>query len=141
MPDNPQWIDLCDPDEETVRAVLPAGIHDTALNRIMGPARTEPRPRLQSQGDYVFGVLAFPAVSARGDLVFQEVDLIANLDVLVTVRKTPEGRPARSFPGTLSGCRVASRATALRRGRAVTSEAARPVRRVSDHDRRVSSSS
>src|SRR6185437_11310381 len=60
-------------------------------------AREEPRPRLASQGSYVFGVLAFPAVRAEGEVVFQEVDLIANLDVLITVRKTPAGQTACEF--------------------------------------------
>jgi len=91
------WIDLCDPDEQTLRAVLPTGIHDTAMARILGEAREEPRPRLVSQGDYVFGVLAFPAVRADGEVVFQEVDLIATLDVLVTVRKTPAGHTPCEF--------------------------------------------
>jgi magnesium transporter len=97
VPDEPRWIDLCDPDEATLRAALPAGIHDTAMARILGEAREEPRPRLASQGSYVFGVLAFPAVRADGEVVFQEVDLIANLDVLVTVRKTPAGHTACEF--------------------------------------------
>ena len=97
VPAQTQWIDLCDPDEETLRAALPAGIHDTAMNRIAEPARAEPRPRLQSQGNYVFGVLALPAVRADGLVVFQEVDLIANLEVLVTIRKTPEGHVACEF--------------------------------------------
>jgi magnesium transporter len=97
VPDEPRWIDLCDPDEATLRAALPAGIHDTAMARILGEAREEPRPRLASQGSYVFGVLAFPAVRADGEVVFQEVDLIADLDVLVTVRKTPAGHTACEF--------------------------------------------
>ncbi len=97
MPAEQHWIDLCDPDEKTLRAALPTEIHETAMNRILGPARAEPRPRLQSQGDYVFGVLALPAVRPTGEVVFQEVDLIANLDVLVTVRKTPEGHTACEF--------------------------------------------
>src|SRR5258708_16817960 len=81
-----QWIDLCDPDEQAVRAVLPVGIHETALNRILASAREEPRPRLDTQGDYVFGVLAFPAVTATGALVFQEVDVVANDDMLIPIR-------------------------------------------------------
>jgi magnesium transporter len=95
-----RWIDLCDPDEATLRAALPPGIHETAMDRILLPARQEPRPRLESQGTYVFGVLAFPAVSAEGTVVFQEVDLIANLDVLVTIRKTPVGHTACEFDDT-----------------------------------------
>ncbi len=92
-----QWIDLCDPEESALRAILPAGIHDTALTHILAPAEEEPRPRLVAQGDYVFGVLAFPSVRAGGDVVFQEVDLIANLDVLITVRKTPPDHTACEF--------------------------------------------
>src|SRR3954452_23734553 len=67
------------------------------MSRLTASARAEPRPRLESQGHYVFGVLAFPAVNANGNLVFQEVDLIANLEVLVTVRKTPAGHTACEF--------------------------------------------
>ena len=91
------WIDLCDPDEQTLQAVLPAGIHETAMTHIVAPGREEPRPRLVSQGNYVFGVLAFPAVRANGEVVFQEVDVIANLDVLITVRKTPAGHTPCEF--------------------------------------------
>lgn len=89
MADEQHWIDLCDPDEATLRRVLPAGIHDTAMAHILAGPEEEPRPRLVAQGDYIFGVLAFPSVRSSGEVVFQEVDLIANLDVLVTVRKTP----------------------------------------------------
>jgi magnesium transporter len=92
-----RWIDLCDPDEESVRSVLPAGIHETALARILASAEAEPRPRLESQGSYVFGVLAFPAVRANGGIVFQEVNVVADLNVLVTVRKTPAGHVACEF--------------------------------------------
>jgi magnesium transporter len=106
--DAQQWIDLCDPDEQALRAVLPTEVHDTALDRILGPARTEPRPRLEAQGDYVFGVLAFPAVRKTGEVVFQEVDVIATLDVLITVRKTPPGHTACEFDD--------ARNTALRNG-------------------------
>jgi magnesium transporter len=67
------------------------------MSRIREPARAEPRPRLQTQGGYVFGVLAVPAIRADGMVVFQEVNLIANLDVLVTVRKTPDGHTACEF--------------------------------------------
>ena len=97
MPAEQQWIDLCDPDEQSLRAVLPEGIHETAMTRILEAPKEEPRPRLVAQGDYVFGVLAFPSVNADGQVVFQEVDLIANLDVLVTVRKTPVGHTACEF--------------------------------------------
>jgi magnesium transporter len=103
-----QWIDLCDPDEQTLRSVLPDGIHETAMARILSPASPEPRPRLVAQGDYVFGVLAFPAVRGDGEVVFQEVVLVANLHELITVRKTPRGHTACEFDD--------ARDTALRNG-------------------------
>jgi magnesium transporter len=104
----PKWIDLCDPDEKTLHSVLPAGIHETAMARIFGPAEAEPRPRLVAQGDYVFGVLAFPAIRPNGQVVFQEVVLIANLHELITVRKTPADHIACEFDE--------ARDTALRNG-------------------------
>ncbi len=93
-----QWIDLCDPDEATLRAALPAQIHDVTRERILRPASEdgEPRPRLEARVDYVFGVLAFPSTDGGG-VVFQEVDVVATLDVLVTVRKTPPGHAACEF--------------------------------------------
>jgi magnesium transporter len=108
VPDQPQWIDLCDPDEATLRAVLPPGMHETAVHRIMSAAHAEPRPRLVAQGNYVFGVLAVPAVRSTGELVFQEVDVVATLDVLITVRKTPAGHTPCEFDD--------ARETALREG-------------------------
>jgi magnesium transporter len=95
--DGPHWIDLRDPDEATLRKVLPPNMHETATARILGQARAEPRPRLAAQGDYVFGVLAFPAMNTQGDLVFQEVDVVATLNVLITIRKTPVGHTACEF--------------------------------------------
>ena len=92
------WIDLCDPDRDASDAALPARLHDTALERIMQPVHhdDEPRPRLEAQGDYVFGVLAIPTLTADG-AVFQEVDVVATLDVLVTIRKTPDGHTPCEF--------------------------------------------
>jgi magnesium transporter len=99
-PGEARWIDLCDPSADELRAALPTGIHETAMARILETAHEEPRPRLVAQGNYVFGVLAIPAVRAAGDVVFQEIDLIADLDVLVTVRKTPAGHTACEFDET-----------------------------------------
>ncbi len=84
------WIDLCDPDEQTVREALPPFVHALTLARILRPssADDEPRPRLEARSNYVFGVLVFPS-RADGEAVFQEVDVVATLDKLVTIRKTP----------------------------------------------------
>jgi len=85
-----QWIDLCDPDRAALDAALPTELHDAAIARILEPVEhdDEPRPRLEAQGTYVFGVLAVPSLTDEG-AVFQEVDVVATLDVLITIRKTP----------------------------------------------------
>ena len=53
-----EWIDLIDPTPEELREKLPRELHESALDQLLAPARKgdEPRPTLQSHGDYVFGV-------------------------------------------------------------------------------------
>jgi magnesium transporter len=92
-----RWIDLLDPTAEELAAKVPREIHDRATEQLLAPARHEddPRPKLESHGDYVFGIFLVPVVVAEEDVVFyQEIDLVMTRDVLVTVRKTPaDGRP------------------------------------------------
>jgi magnesium transporter len=91
------WIDLLDPSEDELDEALPVAVHDRALKLLCQPARhdDEPRPRLEGHRDYVFGVILVPVCIREEDRVFyQEVDLVATRDRLVTVRKTPE----RGFP-------------------------------------------
>jgi magnesium transporter len=92
-----RWIDLLDPTEEELAAKLPGEIHGRALDQLLAPAQheDEPRPRLESHGDYVFGVFLVPVVVAEEDVVFyQEIDVVMTRDVFVTVRKTlQDGRP------------------------------------------------
>jgi magnesium transporter len=92
-----RWIDLLDPTPEELKAKLPGEVHARALEQLLAPAehRDDPRPKLESHGDYVFGVLLIPVAITEEDLVFyQEVDLVLTRDVLVTVRKSPgDGRP------------------------------------------------
>ena len=92
------WIDLEDPDPQTLRATLPSNIHEVALDRILRPPRhdDEPRPRLETHDDYVFGVLVFPLLTPDG-AVFQEVDVIATIETLYTIRKTPPGNTPCEF--------------------------------------------
>ncbi len=99
MPAEPHWIDLCDPDEGTLRNVLPAHLHDVTLERLLRtPERDdEVRPRLEARVDYVFGVLVFPSLPENSAAVFQEVDVVATLDMIVTVRKTPPGHVPVDF--------------------------------------------
>jgi magnesium transporter len=89
-----RWIDLLDPSREELEARLPAEIHDRALEQLLAPVQhaDDPRPKLESHGDYVFGVLLIPVVVKEEDLVYyQEVDLVMTRDVLVTIRKSPDG--------------------------------------------------
>jgi magnesium transporter len=99
-----EWIDLIDPTPDELREKLPREIQESALERLLAPAehQDEPRPTLQSHGDYVFGVFLLAVAVPEDDRVFyQEVDVIVTHDVILTVSKTPPGehpydpRPAR----------------------------------------------
>ena len=97
-----EWVDLLDPTEDELRTALEIEIHGRALAQLLRPARQddEPRPRLESQDIYVFGVFLVPVAIREEDRVYyQELDLIATRDRLVTVRKTPElGQPFDPSP-------------------------------------------
>ena len=53
------WVDLLDPTPDELHDALPHQIHESALERLSAPPKheDEPRPRLEGQGDYVFGIL------------------------------------------------------------------------------------
>ena len=88
-----EWIDLLDPTEDELREALPARVHDRAREQLLEPARhdDEPRPRLEGHDHYVFGVFLLPIAVREEDRVFyQEIDIIASRERVVTVRKTPE---------------------------------------------------
>ncbi len=92
-----EWIDLLDPTEDELRAALDRDVHDRALEQLLRSARhdDEPRPRLEGQLHYVFGVFLVPIALREEDRVFyQEVDVVATRARVVTVRKTPE----RGYP-------------------------------------------
>jgi magnesium transporter len=90
------WIDLLDPSREELQAATPADLHPRAIELLQRTVRhgDEPRPTLESHGDYVFGVFLVPKVLDNREVVYREVDLILTKDTLMTVRKTPEGVPA-----------------------------------------------
>jgi magnesium transporter len=94
---NVAWIDLLDPAEDELRAAWPEGIHETALESLLEPHTRgdDPRPTLESHGDYVFGILLEPVVVKDEDRVFyREIDLLLTRTHIVTVRKTPpDGTP------------------------------------------------
>src|SRR5262245_10148215 len=97
-----EWIDLLDPGEAELRDALGREIHDRAFEVLLRPARhdDEPRPRLEGHVHYVFGVFLVPIAIREEDRVFyQEVDLVATRERLVTVRKTPDvGYPVDPGP-------------------------------------------
>ncbi len=107
MPGEP-WIDLLDPTRNELDRYLPSSIHDRALEQLLKPIKheDEPRPKLESHGDYVFGVLLVAVAVPQEDAVFyQEVDLVLTREMLLTVRKTPEGRAPYDPSGVQAGCR------------------------------------
>jgi magnesium transporter len=97
-----EWIDLLDPSEEQLRARLARVLHDRAMDRLLQPIEhdDEPRPTIESHGDYVYCVFIVPVCRKRQDEVFyQEIDVVATHDFVLTVRKTPAGdRPFDETP-------------------------------------------
>jgi magnesium transporter len=89
-----EWIDLLDPTSEELQSHAPRRLEESALELLLRKAQheDEPRPTMQSHGDYVFGVLLSAVLVHESDQVFyQEVEVILTSDTLLTVRKTPEG--------------------------------------------------
>jgi magnesium transporter len=88
------WIDLLDPSEEELRRHTPRELEHRALQELLRPADPEggTRPVLQGHGGYVFGVLLVAILDPDRDyLYYQEVDIVATRDHVLTVRKTPAG--------------------------------------------------
>jgi len=98
----PNWVDLLDPPPEELKGRLPKSVHESALNMLCAPAKheDEPRPRLDGQGEYVFGIfLVAVAVKEEDRVYYQEIDVVMTPDTLLTVRKTPEdGKPFHIEP-------------------------------------------
>jgi magnesium transporter len=92
-----EWIDLLDPGESELRSCWPTDLHSDALEVLLAPHThaDEPRPKLESHGSYVFGVMLVPVVVKDEDRVYyQEVDLLLTQHLVLTVRKTPpDGKP------------------------------------------------
>jgi magnesium transporter len=84
-------------------------VHATALAALLAPHEhdDEPRPRIESHGDYVLGILLLPIEVANEDrLYYQEIDFVATTEVLLTVSKTPPGeRPFDPAPAK-QACRA-----------------------------------
>ncbi|MEO6470311.1 MAG: magnesium transporter CorA family protein [Aeromicrobium sp.] len=89
-----RWVDLLDPTADEISNHVPQSIHRRALEQLLAPSThdDEPRPKLEGNGDYLFGVLLVAVEVPAEDLVFyQELNLVMTRDTLLTVRKTPPG--------------------------------------------------
>jgi magnesium transporter len=105
----PEWIDLVDPTAAELHAALPEHVHKTALEALLAPHEhdDEPRPRIESHGDYVLGILLLPIEVPNEDrLYYQEVDFVATMEVLVTVSKTPPGEKPFDPAPAKEACRL-----------------------------------
>ena len=89
-----RWIDLIDPSPDELKAHIPQDIHPKALEILTAPAQhgDEPRPRIDSHGNYVIGILLLAVAKPEEDRIFfQEIDFILTETRIVTVSKTPPG--------------------------------------------------
>jgi magnesium transporter len=105
----PKWIDLVDPSAAELHEALPERVHATALAALLAPHEhdDEPRPRLESHGDYVLGILLLPIEVANEDrLYYQEIDFVATTEVLLTVSKTPPGEKPFDPAPAKDACRA-----------------------------------
>ena len=137
-----RWVDLIDPPEEELRKHLPEDIHPSGLALLLAPHLhdDEPRPRIDSHGTYVIGVLLVAvAIAAENRLYYQEVDFVLTTEKLVTVSKTPpdeqpfDPKPAKDACHA-TGARRHVRVPAGRRGRRALP---RPDRHAERRDRRL----
>jgi Mg2+ and Co2+ transporter CorA len=88
------WRDLVDPTLEELVAGLPVAVEPETLEALVAPpgdGRTL-RPRIESHGEYVLAVLATPVSRPAEDRVdYLEIDGVATMDGLVTIRRTGPG--------------------------------------------------
>jgi magnesium transporter len=107
--DRARWIDLIDPTEAVLRKHLPPTIRPTALAALLEPHvhDDEPRPRVESHGDYIFGVFLVPVEVADEDrLYYQEIDFVATQHELVSISKTPLGEEPFDPQPAKEACRA-----------------------------------
>jgi magnesium transporter len=90
------WIDLLDPSRDELAAATPADLHPRAVELLNRETRhgEEPRPTLESHGDYVFGLFLVPKVEKDREVVYREIDIVLTKDTLMTVRKSAGETPA-----------------------------------------------
>lgn len=89
-----RWLDLVDPSSEELLSSLPVHVDPEVVDALAtrSTGGREPRPLIEGHGAYVFGVLMAALPLPDDDRVsYQEIDLVATPELLVTVRKTPPG--------------------------------------------------
>src|SRR5262249_35189786 len=77
------WTDLVDPTEDELMRHLPQRLPPAAKALLLAPPAhdDEPRPRIDSHGDYVVGVLLVAVVVPAEDRIYyQEVDFVLTLE-------------------------------------------------------------
>jgi Mg2+ and Co2+ transporter CorA len=104
-----RWVDLLDPTREEVLAALPVQV-DPEVVEVLAAEDTghEPRPLLEAHGASIFGVfVATRPVPDEDRISYQEVDIVATTELLVTVRKAPADGvafdPAALYPAAEAG--------------------------------------
>jgi magnesium transporter len=102
----PGWIDVLDPDEQTLREHSPVELVPSDVWQTLRPPG-DARPRIVPRDDYVFGVLLIAvAVPSEDRIYYQEIDFVLTERDLLTIRKTPpDGRPFDPEP-TRETCRA-----------------------------------
>jgi magnesium transporter len=91
------WVDLLDPQRAEVSASAPTSLLPMALDELAAATRPgeEPRPTIESHGAYVLGIFLVPVdVPGEDRLFYQEIDLVATAEGVLTVRKSPGNDPA-----------------------------------------------
>lgn len=109
-----RWTDLWVPDEETLRAALPPGVHEITIARLLKPGDREapPRPRLEARNGYVFGVLAAPGSDGRQGSV-EEIDVVITATTIVTVHKSPRSTESITFDAAVAAAERTAAPTGL----------------------------
>jgi magnesium transporter len=114
------WTDLLDPGREELLAAAPAELLPLAVGELLAPAGPDgpPRPAIESHGTYLLAILLVPvAVPAEDRLYYQEVDVVATHEAVLTVRKTPAGGDSPFPAGELAAlCANRERAGTLVHG-------------------------
>ena len=86
-----EWIDLVDPDEQTLYTAMRASTHPLAIEQLLAPKthQDDPRPMLEEHDGYVFGVFLAPRLDLEtGEVGYQEINLVLAPDGVLSVRKT-----------------------------------------------------